>query len=281
MQTQFTVPWRFVVVCLLGTACEVDAFVGTTDSPTAAEPIEEDEELPCHVASSDDGVIFAPTGDFEAPRSAEAPEIDGCSRDAVWATQNWRSLNYTWMGSPPEPSDYSGLFKLAWTPERLYILVEVVDDVLHPTLADGLENYWKGDYVEVFLDADRSGGDHRYNHQAFAYHVSTEGHAIDKNTAQETAFFDDHVEVRRTVQGDRYVWEMAVDVYGDDFDETQEDNVPVTLSANETIGFSLAYGDNDGNETRENFVGSRETHGVNNDEGYINADVFGSINLTE
>jgi hypothetical protein len=43
------------------------------------------------------------------------------------------------------------------------------------------------------------------------------------------------------------------------------------------IGFSIAYGDNDGNAARENFVGSKKTHGVNNDEGYTNSSVFGEL----
>ncbi|MEO1339186.1 MAG: sugar-binding protein, partial [Myxococcota bacterium] len=58
-------------------------------------------------------------------------------------------------------------------------------------------------------------------------------------------------------------------------------NTPVTLSAGKRIGFSLAYGDNDGHQRRENFMGSRENHGANNDAGYINADVFGRVLLVE
>ena len=74
---------------------------------------------------------------------------------------------------------------------------------------------------------------------------------------------------------------MAISVFDDQFDENSSDNTPITLTNGKVIGFSLAYGDNDGNQSRENFMGSRETHGVNNDEGYINADVFGSVTLIE
>lgn len=268
--------WPFLVVlCVAGVAC------ASTDPDPDPDPDTNPEAVPCHAPAPDESVIAVATGEFQAPRSAEPLEIDGCSRDAVWAAQDWHSLDYPWMGGTPDPADYQGRFKLAWTTERLHLLVEVVDDVLTPTLADGLENYWKGDYVEVFLDEDRSGGNHQYNHQAFAYHVSTEGHAIDKDTARETVLFDDHVEVVRTQEGDRYLWEMAIKVFSDDFDESRDDNTPVTLSAGKSIGFSLAYGDNDGNSQREHFMGSRETHGVNNDEGYINADVFGSVELVE
>jgi hypothetical protein len=231
------------------------------------------QEVACHSALAD--------GDFEAPMSAVPVEVDGCSKDAVWSAQDWYSMNYRWMGATVDSADYYGRFKLAWDADCLYLLVEVVDDSLSPTLANGLANYWKGDYVEVFLDEDQSGGNHQYNHQAFAYHVSTEGHAIDQSTAQEAVFFDDHVTAMRTQEGNRYLWEMAIKVYGDQFDEDNTDNVPVALSNGKTIGFSLAYGDNDGNNSRENFMGSRETHGANNDAGYINSDVFGSVVLVE
>jgi hypothetical protein len=239
------------------------------------------QEVACHSALADEVEVAVADGDFEAPMSAVPVEVDGCSKDAVWSAQDWYSMNYRWMGATVDSADYYGRFKLAWDADCLYLLVEVVDDSLSPTLANGLANYWKGDYVEVFLDEDQSGGNHQYNHQAFAYHVSTEGHAIDQSTAQEAVFFDDHVTAMRTQEGNRYLWEMAIKVYGDQFDEDNTDNVPVALSNGKTIGFSLAYGDNDGNNSRENFMGSRETHGANNDAGYINSDVFGSVVLVE
>jgi len=237
--------------------------------------------VPCPTTSAEEVEVALANGAFEAPRASEAVEVDGCSKDAVWAEQDWYSLNYRWMGADPDSADYYSRFKLGWDADYLYLLVEVTDDSLSPTLANGLANYWKGDYVEVFIDEDQSGGNHQYNHQAFAYHVSTEGHAIDQSTQQEPIFFDDHVNVMRAREGNRYVWEMAIRVYDDQFDEDSTANVPVTLSAGKTIGFSLAYGDNDGNNSRENFIGSRETHGSNNDAGYINSDVFGSVVLVE
>ena len=177
--------------------------------------------------------------------------------------------------------DYHGKFKLAWDSQYLYVLVEVIDEYLNPTLGNGIENYWKGDYVEVFIDEDKSGGLHQFNHQAFAYHVSTEGHAIDKSESKETIFFDDHIRIERLQEGNRHLWEMAIKLFDNQFDENSTDNIPVKIVNQKSIGFSIAYGDNDGNNSRENFMGSKKTHGINNDEGYINADVFGSILFIE
>ena len=65
------------------------------------------------------------------------------------------------------------------------------------------------------------------------------------------------------------------------FDENTTNNIPVKIFSQKSIGFSMAYGDNDGNSSRENFMGSKKTHGNNNDDGYINSDVFGSIVFIE
>lgn len=236
-------------------------------------------ETPCNAITAGETVKQVPNGQFTAKHTPDPIQIDGCSKDAMWANAEWNSLNYRWMGGTPDTADYSGQFKLLWDENYLYLLVKVVDDSLHPTLADGINNYWKGDYVEIFLDEDQSGGNHQFSHQAFAYHVSTEGRPIDRNTSNNVVFFDDHINSVRVQEGTTHYWEMAISVFDNQFDENSTTNTPITLTNQKVMGFSLAYGDNDGNQTRENFMGSRQTHGVNNDEGYITADVFGSIVL--
>jgi hypothetical protein len=240
---------------------------------TASVPCQVDSKLALTEAMED--------GFFKAHKSKSPIQIDGCSKDSIWSSVNWYSMNYLWIGNKVDSTDYHGRFKLAWDSNFLYILVEVIDEKLNPTLVNGLENYWKGDYVEVFIDEDKSGGKHQFNHQAFAYHVSTEGHAIDKNTLQETVFFDDHVEVKRSQEGNKHLWEMAVKLFNNQFDENTITNIPVKITTQKSIGFSIAYGDNDGNNSRENFMGSKMIHGDNNDEGYVNSDVFGSILFVE
>ncbi len=235
----------------------------------------------CQAATKIIQTLSIKDGLFKAKRSTSTILIDGCSGDEVWKTNIWYSMNYNWMGKSIDSTDYQGRFKLAWDTENLYILVEIIDDYLHPTLEDGMENYWKGDYVEVFIDEDMSGGNHKFNHQAFAYHVSTEGHAIDKNSLKETVFLDDHIDVERSQDGNRFLWEMAIKLYDKEFHENSLTNIPVKIFNGKSIGFSVAYGDNDGNNSRENFIGSKKTHGINNDEGYVNSDVFGRILFVE
>ena len=239
------------------------------------------EAISCQLNSESSITVSKADGQFEAQRSLSSVQIDGCSKDAIWTEVGWYTMNYVWLGESVDSLDYYGRFKLAWDNQYLYVLAEVIDNNLQPTLENGIENYWKGDYVEVFIDEDRSGGNHQFNHQAFAYHVSTEGHAIDKNTLQETVFFDDHVDVKRSHEGNKYLWEMAIKLFDKAFDENAISNKPVDIYPQKSIGFSIAYGDNDGNNNRENFMGSKMTHGNNNDDGYINSDVFGSILFIE
>jgi len=98
----------------------------------------------------------------------------------------------------------------------------------------------------------------------------------------------------------KIVWEVAVRVYDDTFvyNSISEQNKntfinprnnpknsytsqPVILSLGKTIGFMLAYCDNDGSKIRESFIGSTPIKAVNGDKnlGYITADVFDKIKL--
>ena len=209
----------------------------------------------CQLNLVSDMAISKPDGVFRAHRTLSTIKIDCCNNDKTWATADWYDMNYAWMGKPVDSMDYQGRFKLAWNSQHLYVLIEIIDEHLNPTLADGQENYWKGDYVEVFIDEDQSGGIHKFNHQAFAYHVTTEGHTIDKNKLQKTIFLDNHIDVERSNEGHKYLWEMAISLFDNQFDENSTTNIPVKIFNDKSIGFSIAYGDNDGANSRENFMG--------------------------
>jgi hypothetical protein len=230
---------------------------------------------------SQDSIIYEPKGNFKAWKTSLPIVINGSNNDAIWKDSSWYAMNYNWIGQPTDSADYDGKFKLAWDHDYLYILVAITDDYLQPTLKDGIANYWKGDYVEVFIDENRSGGDHKFNHSAFAYHVSTEGHAIDLSKEGTPVFLDDHIKVARTNLGNQYLWELAIALYPENEGVALKNTLPRKLQAQQSIGFSIAYGDNDGKQVRENFTGSKQFHGINNDQGYTNADVFGTVLLVE
>jgi hypothetical protein len=218
---------------------------------------------------------------YVAPRSAETLIIDGVADEPVWQAAEWHDIDHRWLGPEYTAEDFSGRFKAAWTEERLYILVEVVDDILFDSHRDPLIQYWDDDCVEIFIDEDYSGGDHQYNHNAFAYHMSLDNRAIDIGTDELPHDYSHHVESRWRQTGDKIVWEIAIDIYTDEYVDGSEDNEPVALHAGKVMGFMLAYCDNDGSELRENFVGSESVPEGPKDRGWIDAGLFGELQLVD
>jgi hypothetical protein len=214
---------------------------------------------------------------YVAPRSVEALIIDGVANEPVWQASEWHDIDRRWLGPEYTAEDFSGRFKVAWTEERLYILVEVVDDILFDSHRDPLTQYWDDDCVEIFIDEDYSGGDHQYNHNAFAYHMSLDNRAIDIGTDEQPHDYSHHVESRWRQTEDTIVWEIAIDIYTDQYIDGSDDNEPVALHAGKVMGLMLAYCDNDGSELRENFVGSESVPEGPKDRGWIDAGLFGEL----
>lgn len=218
---------------------------------------------------------------FQAPRAAIAPVIDGVADDAAWAAGRWYPVDQRWLGPQIGSDDFTGRFKLAWNEERLYILFEFSDDTLIDTHRDPLVQYWDDDTLEIFIDEDHSGGDHQYNHNAFAYHFSLDNQAIDIGTDKAARDYSHHTESRWRQHPDRIVWEVSIAIYSDEYRDDASDNQPVPLEAGKIMGFMLAYCDNDGSDIRENFMGSTAISGPGKDRGWIDAGVFSTLKLIE
>jgi Carbohydrate family 9 binding domain-like len=217
--------------------------------------------------------------EYRAPRAAAVPGIDGVADEAAWETAPWRELSHLWLGPEYSSADFQGRYKVVWAPDRIYLLVEIVDDILLDRHRDPLVQYWDDDCLEIFVDEDFSGGDHQYNHNAFAYHVSLDNQAIDIGTDRQPRSYSDHVASRWKQHGNTIVWELAIDIYPDLYEDGSPDNEAVQLSAGKAIGFMLAYCDNDGSEIRENFIGSESVPSGKKDRGWIDAGIFGKLLL--
>ena len=220
--------------------------------------------------------------------SSTPPVIDGVANDAAWKGGDWHDMTSLMWGSAPESGDFSGRYKLRWNKDALYLLAEIQDDHLSDTYANPLERYWDDDCLEIFIDADASGGDHLNNYNAFAYHLALDNQVIDigPNEAGEAVpqLYNDHVENKwqRDISAPHKIhWEAAVRVFDDSY-QHGKDNSPVTLKEGMTLGFMLAYCDADGGD-REHFLGSHEITPVNGDKnlGYKHASVFGKVTLTK
>ena len=232
-------------------------------------------------AAADSAAHLPDRSVYHAPIATLAPKIDGVASDSAWSDARWHSIDHRWLGPEHSPDDFAGRFKVVWTGDRLYLLVELIDDILFDSHRDPLVQYWDDDCLEIFLDEDHSGGNHQFNHNAFAYHLSLDNRAIDIGTDETARDYTHHVDSRWRQEGNRIIWEVAIDVYTDDYVDDSDSNRPVTLRAGKRMGLMVAYCDNDGSELRENFVGSESVPTGPKDRGWIDAGLFGTLILTE
>jgi hypothetical protein len=233
------------------------------------------------VAAISDTTHLEGRSHYRAPKVHGPVVIDGIADDTAWERSEWRGINYRWLGPEHSEDDFRGRFKVAWSDDKIYILIEFVDDILFDSHRDPLVQYWDDDCVEIFIDEDYSGGDHQFNHNAFAYHLSLDNRAIDIGTDESARDYSQHVQSNWKQQGDKVVWEVAIDIYPDSYVDDSNENVPVLLYAGKIMGLMLAYCDNDGSELRENFIGSESVPEGPKDRGWIDAGLFGKLELVD
>jgi hypothetical protein len=222
------------------------------------------------------------TDTFRAYFATTPPVIDGNADDACWAKANWYNISKVWLpsvSSTISAADFTGKYKLSWDKNYLYLLVEVVDDSLCEVKTNLLTNYWWGDCVEVFLDEDRSKGDHLNNYNAFAYHTGPTGKVVDIGTDGKSLYLDNNLSLKVITVGHKSIWEFAIKVFNSSFNPTSPDASRIQLAVNKVMGFSLAYCDNDGTNSRQHFIGSMTLTDATANENYKTASYFGSLKL--
>jgi hypothetical protein len=218
---------------------------------------------------------------YYAPHAEIAPKVDGIANESAWELAKWQKLDQRWLGPEFSKEDFQGRYKVVWTKSKLYLMAEIVDDILIDTHRDPLTQYWDDDCLEIFLDENFSGGDHQYNHNAFAYHMSLDNQAIDIGTNKKAQNYSHHVESNWKQQGNTLTWELSFDIYSDDYQDSNTDNKTIELFAGKVMGLMVAYCDNDGSELRENFIGSESAIGGAPDRGWIDAGMFGKLILSK
>ncbi|WP_222611356.1 DUF6265 family protein [Winogradskyella echinorum] len=207
------------------------------------------------------------------------PVINGIADDAIWSHTDWLPLNELWLGEAYAKDDFFGRYKLTWSKDALYLLAEIKDDVLLDKNSNPLEAWWDDDCLEIFVDEDNSGGEHQYNHNAFAYHIALDGNVVDMSTKKEGKLYNSHIESKRVTKGNTSIWEVKISLFDNTFKDDAQ-NSPVKLHVGKTIGFALAYCDNDKSAERENFIGSINVEGEDKNKGWIDANIFGTLKLT-
>lgn len=206
--------------------------------------------------------------------------IDGIASEKTWKSISWIPINQVWLGDSVNSNDFTGKYKLSWSEEALYVLVEVKDDVLLDRFENPLERWWDEDCMEIFIDEDNSGGDHQFNHNAFAYHIDLQGNVVDIIAKDTPRLFNDHIASKRVTSGNTSTWEFKILLFSDTFVYGQPSQ-SIPLQNGKKIGFAIAYCDNDTSQHRENFIGSVIVEGEDKDRGWKDASIFETIQLKE
>lgn len=218
---------------------------------------------------------------YRAHKTSVPIVIDGKATDLAWNKADWHSIEHVWLGVQPDTFDFKGRFKMLWDEQFVYYLVEIQDDSLSDQHADPFDLWWEDDCLELFIDEDYSGGDHQYNHGAFAYHITLGLDIVDMGIDKKPLLLNDHMFVKWIKDREHhYTWEVAMKVFDDKFDPARK-NKPVVLSEGKKMGFAVSYNDNDGHFIRENFIGSVYIEGEDKNKGWIDSSVFGTLELVE
>ena len=208
--------------------------------------------------------------------------IDGSATEECWAKAEWKPIDQVWIpyNANMAAGDFEGKYKVAWDAEYLYLLFEIVDDMLSDDHSNPLQNWWDDDCLEIFLDEDRSMGGHERNNNAFAYHISLSYDAIDLNAAGAGVNYKNNIEVvMDTIAPNTYLWEVAIKVYDATFTLANPEASRVILAPNRLMGLTVAYCDNDQTTSRENFIGSMYMTSATANDNYKTANYFGSLLL--
>lgn len=220
-------------------------------------------------------------GTHTAKYVSTPPTIDGVANEDCWQNAIAYPMDHHWVGKLPHVTDYMGRFRVCWDSAYLYVLAEIYDDSLIDSHADGLVRYWDDDCLEIFVDENASGGDHQYNFNAFAYHISLDGKFVDMGTDSLPHYYNEHGKMALTTRQKLTTWEVALKLYPDTFNDSTT-IVPVSLVAGKTIGFAIAYNDNDKDRERQSMMGSIEIKpNPDKNRGWIDAGVFGKLTLVK
>ena len=240
----------------------------------------------------------------ECFRITTPPVIDGTADDVCWEVAKWQPIDQTWIpwSEVIDSADFTGRYKTVWSAEQnlMYFAVEITDDVISDAYVNGhTADVYNFDMIEVFIDQDKSGGEHRYDtatsnaENAFGYHIFSKfPNSGETNSVYEVSdmgqYYNDHFPEFVLGRVDHVsTYEFSLIIYDDTYSATNKEAARVTLAAGMEMGLSLAANDDDEPEVdpwltqRDNMFGSVAVPEEHNNDHWINADWFGTVKLLE
>jgi hypothetical protein len=181
---------------------------------------------------------------------AELDEWQDLFGDPVLSSADFSSTTGEILGPVPT-SDQDIEVWLGWNDETnlLYLAARVRDDAYGTTSFDGAVHAWRSDNIELYLDADNSGGFYSWdNLQAQEYVLNPEGKwgavlfpLVQRDEAQQTATAPPLVQAAVRRQGNEYFYEMAVPGWNQlSVDGSGQRHV---FRAEDVVGLTLLFAD--------------------------------------
>ena len=259
-----------------------------------------------------DETITLGRDDFYAYFAETPPVIDGNGDDPAWENAEWQDIKYAWMYQPPKSlsgtlnsdgtvsktADFSGRFKVVWTADRLYILAEIIDDIIYTPSTNPTQSPEKNDCLELFIDENASGGTRTSDggNNFFTYHMNFDGVNVADWIGNRNELRNSHLRyvINKNNATHTYIWEIEMKVYDGSYPlDSTPNTTPLTLTKGKKMGFAVAYCDNDNNAhssnpnqigDRDHFIGSMFVTGSTDNErnvAYQNSDQYAKMYLVK
>jgi hypothetical protein len=143
--------WRSASATILVGLIEVGRH-GTLDRMAATGPRTQDRAIVARVLEIDTSRAPPPPGTVHVPRAQGPIAIDGVANEPSWASAASSAELATAEGSP-EPIG-KATAKLTWDDANLYVFASIVDSDIYSSFKQQDDPLWKGDCIELFIDAD-------------------------------------------------------------------------------------------------------------------------------
>ena len=174
---------------------------------------------------------------IEVKKATIAPVIDGNPTDPAWKNLNWIGALNKWQGAD---SKLMMNYKLRWTPDALYVLVQLKNITLLPNLGNPLKQFKNEDHLSVYLDENNSGGAYSDSHNAFEYCVLPSNFAVTLDPGKQPLTANNAIRCALKKYGNTYYWELKVTAFDTSYQHNKL-NEPVYLKPGKLIGFALAF----------------------------------------
>ena len=202
-------------------------------------------------------IVRAPS--VQVYKTEVAPTIDG-NIDAIWNNPKIVDFNAEkiLVGSDIEPSDLSGMAKMMWDEDYVYLLAEVTDDAYQ----NDSPNIYEDDNVEFYFDADNS--------KAAAY---------DANDAQYSFAWNDGT-IIGVIPSGKSTEGITYKILDTDTGYNVEIKIPwsnlqTTPEDGKEIGFDFMINDDDDGGGRD----AKLSWNASEDQAWQNPSIFGTIQL--